>query len=409
MGSLLVAAPNAALAQPGLVSTVGAYLAARAALFRSDPGTAAAYYRIVYDRSPGNPGLATTIINLWIEAGEVDRALPLARSAISAQPGNEPARMALAADAIRNGRFDDAAQHLDAIAGDSLSDATVGLLRAWVQAGEGDIDGALATLEGMDSSDLLQTFHAALIDDMAGRSEEALSLVSAVYQPNSSQRLTEAYARLLARNGQTEQAMSVIEDFLQSVPNHPSLTALLDDIRNGAEIGPLVSNAEEGAAEVFYGLGSSLVSSNDFDIAVNYLQLARYIGPASDLSSVLLGQVLQSQSRHDEAARVFDSVPGDSPFFTLAAIGASASDDANGLHERAAARLEPLAAAESDKRQCRQCACRHLPQSGALAGRQHATDDDAARPADDHRRRLAPVLSARHDLRTARAVAGGGS
>lgn len=346
VGSLVATAPSAALAQNGLVSTVGAYLAARAAMVRSDPGAAAAYYRIVYDRNPGNPGLAVTIINLWIEAGEIPRAVPLARTAITSDPGNEPARLVLAADAIRSGQFDVATTHLDAIAGDTLSDLTVGIVGAWAQFGAGDVDGALATLAAMDSSDLLETFHAALIEDAAGRSEDALNLISEVYQPNSSQRLTEAYARLLARNGYAEQAISVIEAFLQDVPNHPSLTLLRDQIRNGADIGPLVANAQEGAAELFYALGSSLVATNDLDIAINYLQLARFVGPAGELTSVLLGQVFQSQGRLEEAARVFDSVRADSPYHTLAAIGASASDDLRGLHDRAAARLEPLAAAD---------------------------------------------------------------
>jgi Flp pilus assembly protein TadD len=338
-------APGVALAQNnGLVSTVGAYLAARAAVVRSDPAAAAYYYRIVFDRNPSNTALASTILRLWVEAGQVDQAVPVARMLVSTDPGNEPARLVLAADAIRNGRFDDAAADLDAIAGDSLSDVTTGILGAWMEAGQGQFDQALATLEGMDSSDLFQNFHAALIADMAGRSDEALNLISQVYEPGSSQRLTEAYARLLARNGFSEQAEGVINAFLQDVPGHPSLTQLLAAIQAGDDIAPLVVNAKEGAAEVFYGLASSLVAGNDYDTAIAYLQYARYIGPAGDLSSVLLGQVLQAQGRHREATHAFDSVGVDSPFHTLAAIGASVSDAIRGLSERAATRLEPIAA-----------------------------------------------------------------
>ncbi len=342
----IMAAPGAALAQNGFVSTAGAYLSARAAVVRSDPASAASYYRIVLDRNPGNPQLASTVLGLWIESGQINQAISLARTVILSDTGNEPARLVLAADAIRNGDFEAAANNLDAIAGDALSEITTGVLGAWMQAGEGDVDGALATLEAMNSSDLLQTFHAALIADMAGHSGEALNLISQIYDTGSSQRVTEAYARLLARNGYADQAVAVITAFLQTVPGHPTLTQLRDDIQNGQEIAPLVADAKQGAAEVFYGLASSLVAANDFQTAISYLQLARFIGPSGDLPSVLLGQVLQAQSRYREAAQSFDSVPPGSPFFVLAAIGASASDDIRGMHDRAAARLEPIAAAD---------------------------------------------------------------
>ena len=328
------------------VSTVGAYLSANAAASRSDLLAAAYFYRVIFDRNPGNTQLAARVLLLWTEAGEIDEAARMADVVLSANAGYEPARMVLASRAIQDGDFGVAQMHLDAIAGDSLARVTSGVLTAWMSAGNGEIDVALEHLADMDESRLFQAFHAALIADLDGRSDLALAFISKVYEPGSSQRLTEAFARILARNGLFADAESVLADFLSNAPNHPTLGPLLNDIRAGAEIAPMVETAQQGAAELFYGLASSLVGDQAFDTAIIYLQFARYIGASGDMPAALLGQILQAQQRHGEAALVFDSIGAESPFYRLAAIGASLSDSRLGFTERAAARLEPITAAD---------------------------------------------------------------
>lgn len=328
------------------ISTVGAYLAANAAIARSDLLAAAYFYRVVFDRNPGNTQLAARVLLLWTEAGEIDEASRMADVVLSSNAGYEPARMVLAARAIREMDFGIAQMHLDAIAGDSLADVTTGVLTGWMMAGDGEIDAAIEHLAELDESELFQVFHAALIADMDGQSELALALISQVYAPGSSQRLTEAFARILARNGLYADADSVLTDFLSNTPNHPTLGPLLNDVRARAEIASTIENAQQGAAELFYGLASSLVGDQAFDTAIIYLQFARYIGANGDLPAALLGQVLQAQQRHEEAALVFDSIDAGSPFYRLAAIGASISDSRLGFADRAAARLEPITAAD---------------------------------------------------------------
>jgi len=340
------------------ISTVGAYLAANAATVRSDLLAAAYFYRVVFDRNPGNTQLAARVLLLWTEAGEIDEAARMADVVLSANAGYEPARIVLAARAIHDEDYSIAQMHLDAIAGDSLADVTTGVLTAWMLAGNGEVDDAIEHLAGMDESELFQVFHAALIADMDGRSDLALSLISQVYAPGSSQRLTEAFARILARNGLYADAESVLTDFLSNAPNHPTLGPLLNDIQAGAEIAPTVENAQQGAAELFYGLASSLVGDQGFDTAIIYLQFSRYIGANGDLPAALLGQILQAQQRHEEAALVFDSIDDGSPFYRLAAIGASLSDSRLGFADRAVARLEPITAADP----------KYIDAASALAG-----------------------------------------
>ena len=345
----LASTPSAALAQVESIgaSSAGAYLAARAASFRYDLVAAARFYRNVFERNPSDIGLAARILSLWVDAGEIDQAVPMAEVVRSADPGYEPARLVLAAAAIKDGNLGLAQIQLEAIAGDSLSDLVTGLLVAWIKFGEGNVDPALTMLDRMSSSGLLVGYHAALIADLDGRTEEALTLMAPIYDPeDSTQRLSEAFARLLARAGFAAEAEEVIRDYLRTVPDHPRLSQLLVQIRAGDPIAPMIENVQQGAAEVFYGLASSMLSRDDYDTATAFLQFARYIGAGSDLPSVLLGQILQAQRRFDEAVRVFDSVEADSPFYVLAAIGASVSDNSRGRGDEAVARLAPIVTAD---------------------------------------------------------------
>lgn len=347
--ALSISMPSTAGAQMFDVgpSVAGAYLAARAAEIRYDLAAAAAFYSEVYERDPGNIALGARILSLWVEAGQVRRATNIAESILAADRGYEPARLVLAAEAIKDGDFGDARGHLEAIAGDSFTDLSTTLLVGWIEFGEGDTDAALARLaEGGDNGALLTDFHAALIADLEGRSDEALALIEPLYDPAQSQRVIEAYVRILARTGDVPQAVAVAAQFLEEVPDHPRLADLLAQIESGADIAPMVETAGEGAAEVFYGLASTLIAAEQFQVGINYLQIARYIGPSSDLATILLGQLLQAQDRYAEAVQVFDSLGEDSLYAANAIIAASIADASRGMSDGAIARLQPLVEAD---------------------------------------------------------------
>jgi tetratricopeptide (TPR) repeat protein len=327
------------------MSTTGAYLAGRSASMRLDLASAAQFYRIVFDRNPSDYRLAANILSLWVEAGDVSRAVPLANAVIAADPGYEPARLVLAAVAFADQDYGRAEVQASAIAGDQTTATAATILKAWAQAGLGDVDDALATLAATSQSDLLSAFHASLIADMAGRTDEAIALLEPAFSPQSSQRLVEAFARELARGGRTGDAIQVLMLYLQLSPDHPTLTPLLEQIRAGDPIAPMIETARQGAAELFYGIASSLVAGDDYDTAIVYLQLARHVGQNGDFGILLLAQIFQAQQRHAEAVRVFDTIGSDSPLYLAAAVGASISDQIRGESESAITRLRPIVAA----------------------------------------------------------------
>ena len=328
------------------MNTTGAYLAGRIASYRSDLGAAARYYGIVFDRNPGDLRLAANVLSLWVEAGQVDRAEQLAEAIMAVDSGYEPGRLVLATIAFADGEFARAGVHVSAIASDALTRAASTVLAAWAEVGRGNIDGALEMLADTQQSGLFGAFHASLIADLDGRSEVALELLEQVYAPQSSQRMTEAYVRQLVRAGRADDAIQVLANYLAVVPGHATLSLLFSEIQAGRPIAPMIETAKQGAAELLYGFGSSLVAGDELDTAIIYLRLSQHIGQNGDFGALLLGQILQAQRRHSEAVGVFDLIQQGSPFFVAAAVGASISDQIRGETEAATARLEPIVAAD---------------------------------------------------------------
>ena len=340
--------PGPALAQGGSsagMSTTGAYLAGRIAAFRSELGDAAGFYRIVFDRNPSDLTLASNILSLWVEAGRVERAEPLADAILSVDPGYEPGRLVLATVAFADGEFARAEVQVSAIAGDTLTQAAARVLSAWAEVGLGNVDEAIAKLTEGPQATLFDAFHASLIADMSDRPEVAVAMLGSVYAPQSSQRMTEAYIRQLARAGRADEAIELASGYLVAVPGHPAIAPLLAQLEAGEPIAPMIETPQQGAAELLYGVGSSLVASDELGGAVVYLQLARHIGQNGDFGTLLLGQILQSQRRFAESVEAFDAIPPDSPLYVAAAVSASISDQVRGESDAALERLEPIVAA----------------------------------------------------------------
>lgn len=360
--------------QPFPRSAAGSYLAGLIAQFNGDAGAAADYFGQTALEDPANPLLAELALGYSIEAGEIDAALRWAESTLRVTPSHEAARLALAAAAFRDGDFSAAGAQLDAIVPvDDLTTLTVGLLRAWSAQGQGDTDDALTMLAALDGEPWFAAYtayHSALIADRAGRSAEAVGSIAESAAALSTLRTLEVEARIRARADDGTDAATALRDYLGIVPYNEPIERLLEEIESGASIASPVADAVAGAAEVFYSLAtavsSGIFSGDGLDsIALSYLQLARFIGPASPLTTLAAGQLLQRMGRHEMAVAVLDEVPADSSFLATMQVQAALSLEVLERTDEAAAYLEPIVAADP----------RNLPATLALASVYSGTDN----------------------------------
>ena len=328
--------------QPSSLS--GSYLAGRSADMANDMGAALAYltYALEFDR--GNAVLAERVITLQLATGDVEPAFDLAEKLLLTDNRNPTARIALAASAIKSGRFALAKRELKDTLRSPAASLTAGLLVAWANQGLGETDDAFTVIDGLTGPpwyEIFKNYHRALIADAAGREAEADAAITKTYEIDATYlRVVEAYARIKARNGDRKEALRALTEAGGITAGHPVVNELLAELRAGKTPAPIAATAQAGAAELLYGVGSAIGSDEGTGIAASYLQLAHYLDPDNDLATVALGDIFQRADQCQEAIHIYEQVRQTSALQRNAAIQTGICLDALGQTEEGAARIK---------------------------------------------------------------------
>jgi tetratricopeptide (TPR) repeat protein len=328
----------------------GSYLAALSATNAQDYDSAVVFFEEALSQDPDNLILLDRTFMLLLANGDVEKAIPLAEELIKLNPDNRVGRMALGVKALKSKQYAEAGKQFGQGDKGPLGNISSGLLSAWAAEGQGQTDAALKiveTLQGPEWYAVFKNFNSALINAHAGRTDAALEAITKAYEAETgSMRIAETYARLMARAGKKDEAKAALEGFTKNSVGHPVIATLLAEINAGKKPAPLVRNAQEGAAEVLYGLGSALgTESGGGDVATLYLRLALYLQPKNELVVMALGDLTQNAQRFDRSIPIFEQVAKTSPLRRNAELQIALSYDALGKHDDAAKRLKRLIAA----------------------------------------------------------------
>jgi tetratricopeptide (TPR) repeat protein len=305
-------------------SLSGSYLAGRSADQSNDVDAALSYLTYALDADPGNAALSERVLMLRLAAGEIEPAIELAEKLVISDNRNPTARMALAAAALKRGRFDLAQNELKETINSPLATLTAGLLSAWADQGRGKTDEALKTVDKLTGPawyDIFKDYHHALIADAAGRKVDAEEAITRAFETDGTAlRIVEAYARISARGGHGERALGALTEFLGGQSGHPVIKELVAQLKAGDVPPPIAGTAQSGAAEVLYGLGSAIGTEEGASLAAGYLQLAHYLDPGMGLVTVALGDIFQAAEQCEKAIEIYGKVPQASPVWRNAAI-----------------------------------------------------------------------------------------
>lgn len=305
-------------------SLSGNYLAARYANATRDMSAAARFFSEALGDDPGNAFLLERAFTLLIADGRVREAMPLAEQLIARDRGARLARLALGIDALKAGRWERARTQIRAGAQGPLGDLTAAIINAWTQFGQGSPAEALASLDKLNGPDWYSTFknyHGGLIADLAGKRDEALKRLEAAHKgdPNAL-RVTDAYARVLARAGRVEEARKVLTEFAKEVPDHPMIKATLAAIGSSQMPGPLLTSAQAGAGELLYGLGAALGRDGGEEVGAIYLRLALHLDPKAELALVSLSSLHGQLKQYDKSIGILAQIGPDSPLRAMTEI-----------------------------------------------------------------------------------------
>nr|WP_198174296.1 tetratricopeptide repeat protein [Mesorhizobium xinjiangense] len=340
-------------------SLSGAFLAARVAEVDDDLDSAIAYYKRALAFDPDNPALQQSVMLALVTKGSFDDALPFAEKLKETPEIERFSRLALAVDAFRKGENQDAEILLKLTMESDLDRLITGLMTGWAKLGAGYPQNALAHMRDLDGPqwfDIFRTYHQALIADLAGRDSEALSYyeetlanaAAGAAAPETYMRAARAYAGLLARSGNTDKALEVLDEADSFSAGRPEIVALRRDIETGAQITPLVADVKSGASEVLLDIGSALNRGGGEDFVRIYLQLALALRPDSDAVLVNLAQVAEQQRDSQEAISYYERVPSSSPLKRIADLQMGLNLADLDRHEEAKTHLKKLLSDDPD-------------------------------------------------------------
>jgi tetratricopeptide (TPR) repeat protein len=276
-------------------SASGSYLAARHAGGERDAAAAAAYYRAALRGDPANNELLSRTFLAVLANGEMDDAVKLAERVLKVDKTDRIARLVVGVRAIKQKQYPVARRELAQSIRGPITDLAGTLLAAWTLASPPEARAATDSIDKLSGADwyaIFKDFHAALILDLAGQKKEAAKRFERAYRLDpTALRVVEAYGSFLSRQGNNADALKVFAAFDEALPRHPLVVEAMSDLNAGKKLPPLVDNAQAGAAEVLYGLGSALGRRGGEDLGLIYLQLALYLVPSHPLALLSLGDL----------------------------------------------------------------------------------------------------------------------
>ena len=329
-------------------SLEGNYLAAIVAGAGRDLGAASTYLREAIKGDPQNADLLERGFVAFLADGAMSDAFRAAEKLVQRDASNGLAQLALGIRAIKLKNYQQARTHLQRGGRGRAADITATLLSAWSYAGSGQSTRALETLDrlrGEASYNLFRDYHAGLILDVAGRKADAEKRLKSAYDAEKTTlRLVDLWARMQARNGNFEGAAATYGDFDRLLPNHPIIRDGLAKVAARETPPRQIGNAQQGAAEVLYGLASAGNRQGDEAAALLYLRLAIYLDPVHDLAILTLGDILERARQPEDAVSVYERMPPSSPLRSNAEIQAGLALETLGRSEEAVKHLKALIA-----------------------------------------------------------------
>ena len=307
----------AAAASPAALE-FGSYLAGHYAFRVRDFGAASRYMSEALSAQPGATRLLRRALIAKLASGEAETARALARRLLALDPSAAIAKLSLAVGDLKAGRYKAAQARLSATGGRGPNAFTVPLLLAWTEAGMGRYDAALDGLRQSGDNPAfaaLHSLHAALVLDLAGRPDEAerryLEAAGQIRRPTA--RLVQTIGSFYRRAGNDGEARRRYTAFLAERGSSPLIESALEDLRQDKPAAPIVANGRQGAAEVFFNAAGMGVRARSIELALTYGQFALDLRPDFPSARVLVGRVLESVGRDEDAIAAYGLVDRASP------------------------------------------------------------------------------------------------
>ncbi len=277
---------------------------------QSDPAVAAGAFDKALAVRPNDPDLVQQAFVASLLDGRSDTAVSLARQL----PDNQIAQLLLVNQEVRASRWTAAETRLRAMSRQGLTQLVQPLVLAWSQAGAGQTDAALATLQPLIAGQQFRgmfALHAAMIADLANRTADATKFyrIANADMPDLNLRLAQILASWQARAGHPADAARTLADLADAAPDMGiALPGLLAATGQRPVTGPA-----DGIAEAYLALAAALRGGDSSDLAMIMLRLALDLRPDFPAARLVGAEILSDGGHHAEALRMLASVSDRDP------------------------------------------------------------------------------------------------
>ncbi|QIA26032.1 tetratricopeptide repeat protein [Mesorhizobium sp. AA22] len=342
-----------------ITSFSGAYLAARVAEGDNDLDSAIAYYKQALAFAPGDTSLQQSLMLSLIAQGRFEESLVYADKLKAVPDVERFSRLALAVGSFHKKDFTKAEYWLKLSLESDLDRLISGVMTGWAKQGAGDPSEAMSSidrLQGPDWFGLFKSFHRALIADASGLPEKADAIYAATLQdtatgsaaPETWMRNAQAYASFLARKGDKDKALSVLDQAEAFAPGKVEISALRDRITKGEKVEPFVAGPSDGASEILLDLATALNRGGGEPFVRLYLQYALALRPDSDAALVQLAAVSEQLKDGEGAIAFYRRIPASSPLKPLSELQLGLNLADLDRYDEAIAHLKALVEAHPD-------------------------------------------------------------
>jgi tetratricopeptide (TPR) repeat protein len=328
--------------RPGLA---GSFLSGRFAKKNQDLKEAAKYLSDTLARDPNNEALQAETMRMHLLAGNIDIATDLAHK-LAKNKNNEPlVASLLMLEAVKANDFASAKTIIDGSTNTGLFGLIRPVMLEWINVAADDKKHAVDMKGAIDKAGFFAPFinyHTALMNDVLGNATAA----SAAYTKANTDpavtpyRVVEAIANFHERQGDWDKAQADYDAYAKA---NPQSTLLPEKLVKGDAPKPLVGNAKEGLAELFFTTASILFGEDATQDTFLYLRIALELKPNLPPAQLMLANLYEQVEDYKSAIATYDLIPEGSVFYRRAQIRKALNEEALGQKDKAVALLDSLA------------------------------------------------------------------
>lgn len=356
----LLLVPGASRAAPSVDApdlapwgATGSYLAGRFAQQVWDWERAASFMDRALAFSPDDPALLRRAWPLWLGAGKADRAVDLARRLMAVERGSHLPPALVAADHLREGRYEAAAALLaEGLPRDGFGQYVGALLEAWTEMGRARPDAARAALAPLAETPGFAPLHdlqLAMIAELSGDLAEAGEIYARIAEGTPSLRTVQLVGGFYERTGRIGEARRLYERFRDEAADPLLAEPLLAGIEDRVPAFPAVRDPRDGLAEALFDLAGALHQERAGELAMLYVRIALHLREDFPLARLMVAEILADAGRHEEAIAEYRHVRDTPGLDWNARLREAMLLDAAGRMDEAAELLRTMAEERPDR------------------------------------------------------------